>query len=129
MKTLLRNVIADTIRFSGLGAMVRRSRRRSLSILCYHRVLPQSQRADLAFPDLAVTPEAFARHVEHCSLLYECVSLREGVRRLAESHSTDRVDEKPLVAITFDDGYRDNFEHARPVLDSFGVHGTGEMIM
>ena len=124
MKTLLRNVIADTVCVSGVSGMLRRTRRRSLAILCYHRVLPQAHRDESAFPDLAVTPEAFERHIEHCSRRYECVALREGVRKLAESRSANRASHRPLVSITFDDGYRDNFECARPILDSFGVRGT-----
>lgn len=30
----------------------------------------------------------------------------------------------PLVSFTFDDGYRDQYQYAVPVLDSFGIRGT-----
>ncbi|RBY74861.1 polysaccharide deacetylase family protein [Blastococcus sp. TF02-09] len=46
------------------------------------------------------------------------VSLRELVR------ARDRGEGARLVALTFDDGYRDFLEHAVPVLDRHGMTGT-----
>lgn len=36
----------------------------------------------------------------------------------------DFIPGKPNIALTFDDGYRNNFVHAKPILEEAGVHGT-----
>ena len=120
MKTVLRNIAADVMYASGLTAVVRRSRKRSLVILTYHRVLPADQQEAIPFPDLAVTPETLDAHVRCGQEYYQCVSLAEAMERLR----TDKTPGKPLLVFTFDDGYEDNFTYARPVLSDLGVRAT-----
>ena len=120
MKTHLRNVAADVLHATGLGAVFRRRCRQALTIPCYHRVLPGDLRGRSAFPDLAVTPEAFAAQVAYCRRHYDCVTLTEAMERFAANRQIDR----PVLCFTFDDGYWDNFEHARGVLNEHGIHAT-----
>ncbi len=120
MKAFLRNCAADLIHSCGVSAVLRRIRGRSLVILSYHRVLPSEERARCPFPDLVVTPEAFERHVALSRRHHECLPVREAIQRMQSSLPW----RKPLVAFTFDDGYRDNFEHARPILSTYGLRAS-----
>lgn len=105
---------------SRLCDMLRYSRRSSLVILCYHRVLPAAKRAQYSFPDLAVTPEVFRQQVAFCSQHYNCMNLGQAMQRMQSSKSFD----KPTLVFTFDDGYADNFQYVAPILDEFSASGT-----
>ncbi len=76
-----------------------------VTVLLYHRV------SDAARDDLTVGVEQFERQMQllrrHCRIL----SIPE---LLALSHPPRS--RRPLVAVTFDDGYLDNFTNAAPVL-------------
>lgn len=120
VKPWARHARAAAIRATGRLRRLEAARRGALTILCYHRVLPEARKRAYFIPDLAVTPEAFAGH---------CAALRDRfeVLPLSEAHDRWRTGAhagKPLAAITFDDGYRDNFVHARPVLESLGLRAT-----
>jgi len=120
VKAFARNSLAGIVHASGFGTLLRRLSRRSYVILCYHRVLPDDARNDYPFSNLAVTPAALTAHVEYCRRHYECVPLREGADRLRAG----KYGRKPLLSITFDDGYWDNYQYARPILNSQGVRAT-----
>jgi signal transduction histidine kinase len=104
---------ARALRRAALGHGVLRHRfaRRGL-ILLYHRV------TDVR-PDpwlMCVTPRHFAEHLEVLREHGRTVKLARLVRAL--------MDGAPLsgsVAVTFDDGYADNIESARPLLDRYDV--------
>ena len=76
-----------------------------ITVLLYHRV------TDEVRDNLTVGIEQFDRQMallrQHCHVLSIDQILKVGT-----IFSSDR----PLVAVTFDDGYRDNFEHAVPIL-------------
>lgn len=82
------------------------------AILCYHSI-----HASHSFR--SVSPEMFDAHLvwlrEHC----EVVTLRE----LAAGRATSAVT-RPRVAITFDDGYADNYEVAFPLLQKHQLPAT-----
>lgn len=120
MKHLARNLVAGGFAAIGVLRLLRRLRRRSLVILCYHRVLPADARAAYFVPDLAVTPGAFAAQVALAARLYDCLPLHEAMNQLA----TDGPRSRPLLSFTFDDGYGDNHTHARPVLNDHGIRAT-----
>lgn len=97
-------------------------------ILSYHRV---NDERDPFFPSLPT--EVFERHMAFVGDTYVVLPVEELVERMQR----DRVPRNAL-AITFDDGYRDNLTHAAPVLArhglaasvflATGVIGTGQAL-
>lgn len=88
--------------------------RTRIIVLCYHSVHPTNAFA-------SATPRQFDEQMrwlkEHCDV----ISLREALDRVAGRRDTPS---KPSVAITFDDGYDDNFIHALPVLMQNGIEAS-----
>ncbi len=78
-----------------------------LSILMYHRVLPQ--------PDPLLTSQMhaalFDMHMRALRTHFNCLPLGEAVARLRDGTLPPRA-----ACVTFDDGYRDNVEVALPIL-------------
>lgn len=88
-------------------------------VLAFHHVRPRREQPFAPNRYLEVTPA----HLERIIVLarrrgFEAVSLDEIPSRLAEP------DRPPFIAFTFDDGYRDNLEHAAPVLSRHKVPWT-----
>lgn len=73
-------------------------------VLCYHAVAPR------AAPEV-VSASMFARQVDLLASRYRVVPLDDLARRVGEGARDGMV-----VALTFDDGYRNVLEHALPVL-------------
>lgn len=88
---------------------------RGLSILVYHRVLPQ---ADPLFPT-QVDAERFAHHLDVLSCCFNVLPLPDAIARLHSGRLPPRA-----ASITFDDGYADNATVALPLLRARGLHAT-----
>lgn len=90
-----------------------RARRPSLLVLTYHRVLPAAH-PDMAFmqPGMVVTPETLRLHMRVLKEFFELVDLNDWAERVRSGRPV------PLkaCALTFDDGWRDNYEFAFPIL-------------
>lgn len=84
-------------------------------ILLYHRVHRGERDPQL----LSVSPENFAKHLEVIRRVGNPISLRQ----LSEGLKVGRLPRR-AIAITFDDGYRDNFENARPLLERYETPAT-----
>lgn len=88
---------------------------RGLSILVYHRVLPQ---ADPLFPSI-VDAERFSLQLELLRRCFNVLPLPEALARLRNGSLPPRA-----ACITFDDGYADNEAVALPLLRQHGLHAT-----
>ena len=92
-------------------AVARRFRRPGAIVLLYHRI----GRAGDRLPNLDVAN--FAEQMrwlrESCDVIHPA--------DLANRAADDRVSPGPSVVVTFDDGYKDYFENAYPVLKSLGI--------
>lgn len=104
---------------SGLTAAQRVHRGRLL-VITLHRVLPASLRARYPYPGLVLTPEELDWLLASLAPSYTLGPLAE----LHDRHQRGERPARPFLAITFDDGQRDNVEHARPVLARHGVRAT-----
>lgn len=81
-------------------------------VLYYHRIG--------ATDVLTTSTEEFSRQLHYFKNRYECISLAELCRRLREGQGFRRRS----IVITFDDGYRDNFTQAAPLLKEKGLTAT-----
>ena len=98
-----------------LGAYHARRNAATLTVLMFHRILPETEAAVRgADPMYTATPQFLSDCVSFLRQHYAIVGLGDVVRSL-----TRRAPLPPsAVLITFDDGWRDNLEFAAPVLKS-----------
>ena len=94
--------------------------RGALTIVTFHRVLPVEQLAASPLPGLCVTPAFLDEALAFFARQFRCLTVSEAVR----AHARGERQARPLLAVTFDDGRADGFEHARPLLAKHGVPGT-----
>jgi peptidoglycan/xylan/chitin deacetylase (PgdA/CDA1 family) len=115
LPTLTRRVRSRyELSMDGDGAVLRRRRQPSGRIFCYHRV---NDNNDPFFP--ATPTKVFENEIRYAARHYRVVSLTEMLSCLDAGSPAE-----PLIAVTFDDGYRDNFENALPILERYGVPST-----
>lgn len=120
IKRLLRTSSAAACRASGLLARAEKRNRDRLTILCFHRVLPPERKRAYFGPDLVVTPPAFHACCRVLRERFEVLPLSDAVQAWPSRAEVDR----PLAAITFDDGYRDNHQYAAPILAEWKLRAT-----
>jgi len=90
-------------------------------IVSYHRVVEHfASSAQSSLPGMLVSRSMFERQLDWLGRHFRLVSLDEIGKRLESGEPF----EQPVAAITFDDGYRDVYEHACPVLLRKGIPAT-----
>lgn len=117
---LAKALAALTANRSGLlnsYAFLRRKLTKSqVAILMYHRVCPQIDSWTLE----PLSPREFERQIEYFCRSYELLALNQLVAYICQRKT---LPEKAVV-ITFDDGYRDNYLYAYPILKKYRVPAT-----
>ena len=100
----------------GLFERLHRLWPRRLTVLAYHRII-DSDGADFVglAENVSATPDSFAAQVDLLRRWFQVISLEHLLAWLQ-----GRADLPKFAAlITFDDGYRDNFDHALPILQRY----------
>lgn len=115
MRTLLKTAVARA--YAACGGLRRRHAGR-LVVLTFHRVRPGGEGpARHAMRTLDVAVPDFRRILARMKEDYEPVALRDWIGREAPPA-------RASFAVTFDDGWADNYEHAFPVLRELGLPAT-----
>ncbi|WP_028671352.1 polysaccharide deacetylase family protein [Saccharospirillum impatiens] len=100
------------------GAHRKRAAEPTLWVLMYHRVLPADDpRCETEEPGMVVTPETFRMHLQEIQRWMPVVALGDWVQRF---EAGEAMPEK-ACAITFDDGWLDNYQYAYPELKQQGL--------
>jgi len=119
MKRLIKKLVQGSV--AAVAPMLWRFRDSSLLVIMYHRVLP-ADHPDRASeqPGMYVSPETLAMHLETLKRHFTLVHLDDWLE-LAQS---DQALPRNACAITFDDGWLDNYQYAFPILKRAGAPAT-----
>ncbi|HUR28089.1 MAG TPA: polysaccharide deacetylase family protein [Planctomycetota bacterium] len=118
MHDRLRSTADRAARWLGILARRERTLERGLTVLMYHRVLPDERCTDYPLPSLAMPVSAFRAQVRWLAARAEVLPLSAALESPPSPRSRRRF------AITLDDGYEDSARCAAPVLEEAGVRGT-----
>lgn len=107
---MIKSTLLNLMKGSGAFSLVRAANRRQALILTYHRF---STREDEGW----TTPRAFAEQLEYLNSHYKILPLGKLVEHLQDPNPVP----PNLAAITIDDGYRDSYEIAYPLLKRYNA--------
>lgn len=106
---------------SSFGPHVRGGPHPRLWLLMYHRVLPHlDPRFKQEEPGMLIQPDTLDMHIQEIRRQFELISLGDWV---TAAGCGDSLPDK-ACAITFDDGWADNYEYAFPVLKARSAPAT-----
>lgn len=91
-------------------------------ILMYHRIIPRDDAGDWVQAGMYVTPETFERHVLFLKEYFSLCPIWELPAGLCPN--APPRGSKPRCALTFDDGWKDFYQYAYPILLSHQVPAT-----
>ncbi len=113
---IAKSLVHGAINLSGRPRRKREQMRGKLIILTYHSFCSKWPRG--LFSSLPVA--RFEHQVKWLRKNFKLVSLEQGLKCL----QLGRADKQPWLAITIDDGFRDNYTHAWPILQKYSVPAT-----
>ncbi|MFZ5979896.1 MAG: polysaccharide deacetylase family protein [Candidatus Zixiibacteriota bacterium] len=124
-KSILKHSIVSTAYYTGflplLKAALRTAPPERPLMLMYHRVLENIERDNKYTQNgIAVSRDTFEKQMAYLAKYYRPVSLDDFVAGL----TAGKILPKKAVVITFDDGWRDNYTFAYPVLKKYAIPAT-----
>lgn len=113
---ILKEILYLLLVRSGMARLAVWLNRRKILVLAYHDVYTGPPDPVLNFDGIRVRVDQFERQMRYLKAHYHVVPLEEILQP-----RTSRLRQKPLAAVTFDDGYRTLYRHAFPVLRRLGI--------
>lgn len=112
---------AACLYYSGVLGMFCRLKDEPFAVIVnYHNIKKPVTPEETSLPAMYVHPDTFEVHVRYLARHYHVVSMRELMTQQARGHRSS----KPWCAITFDDGWSDNYYHALPILRKYDLPAT-----
>ena len=110
------------LKLNGVLLNLERFRKSSIRIVTYHRVLKSHQLINFPFDDdlVEVTTEELESQLKYLSRNFDVISFADVI---AFIDGKSILPKRPLL-ITFDDGFRDNYENAFPIIKAINVPVT-----
>ena len=115
----MNRVVYYILRLLGLATLSRWLKRNTLTLVLYHGVAPHKTQGLYNYRRMFIAPDAFDEQLGYLKKHYTVLPLEEAFERL-HAHTLP----PHALAITFDDGYRNNFTHAYPILKKHGLTAT-----
>jgi peptidoglycan/xylan/chitin deacetylase (PgdA/CDA1 family) len=110
-------VTANSLCFLDTYAFLRKKITKSqVAILLYHRVCPETD--NWAFNSISLPN--FEQQIQYVSRYYEVISLDELVQCIRNRNALP----KKSIVVSLDDGYRDNYTYAYPILKKYKIPAT-----
>ncbi len=122
IRQTIKTALSCTLYYSGGLRACRAASGNKPVILMYHRVLASMQEAVDYSPDgMNVSAGAFEMHISYLSRNYRVVPLTRLAGMIEDNASALPPN---LCAVTFDDGWKDVYDNAFPVLRKYGLSAT-----
>lgn len=119
-RDLVKSLVASVVWRVGVLELGRWRTCHRLPILTYHGVLDPARSGDPYLDRNCVDSDMFRWQMAHLSRRHHCVGLADAISRLARGASLP-----PRAAVvTFDDGFRNVYTRAFPVLRRYGIPAT-----
>ena len=119
-RMLARRAVSAAAYYSGLEQQRHSAAMKDRGVvLMYHRVLPDAPHPGVD-PGMFVTASTFEHNLRLLRSRYELVT----IDAFGEWMAGQRQFTRPPCAITFDEGWRDNYEVAFPLLQRYGATAT-----
>ena len=113
----MKRIVLGILRLVGVFELCRFLHRHRLLVLTYHGVLTQGDRSDRYLDRNCVDASAFREQLRYLSRRHNVLSLQQ-VEEIIRNKQTIP---KYSVAVTFDDGFRNNYSVAYPILERYGI--------
>jgi peptidoglycan/xylan/chitin deacetylase (PgdA/CDA1 family) len=112
-----KHILAGVCYYGGLLSLGRKASisEKGIKIINYHRVDDD----DFDPLNLNVKIEHFERQIRYLKRNYDIISLEQAVSSLTRGQAPGRA-----VVVTFDDGYKDNYTNAFPILEAYDAPAT-----
>jgi peptidoglycan/xylan/chitin deacetylase (PgdA/CDA1 family) len=107
---LMKNLVLNTIHAIGLTSFLRTKKASRLTVLSLHRISDERN-----FFWNPITPKVFDQFLSYVSRHYKVITFAD---LLEESLA---ISSKPILILSFDDGYYDFYENALPLLNKHGL--------
>ncbi|UCE01835.1 MAG: polysaccharide deacetylase family protein, partial [Candidatus Latescibacterota bacterium] len=117
---VLKSLLAVAIARTGLLQLLLRLRSPGIFVCVYHRVTADDAQDPCAISHMHVTQSSFGRQLAALRQLFRVVPMSE-LRSILDGTRPLR---QHVAVVTFDDGYRDNFDGALPILRRHQVPAT-----
>ncbi len=90
-----------------------------LTVMLFHRIVDPGEIGELDPGSIDATPAEFEAHLAYLQRNFHPVSIDE----VLVAHRGGKALPPHSVLVTFDDGYRDNYDYAFPILQRYGIPG------
>lgn len=120
-KKIARKFVLPGMVFLGLDKYFLKKTDKNCCIINFHGVRKTSLNV---FNNRHIPEAEFEKIIKYLSVNYKIVSLKE----IFEIHRSKKKCSKKTIALTFDDGYKNNFDIAFPILKKYNVPATFYLI-
>lgn len=121
---LIKELSGAVIHYSGFLHLYRwiksLNKKQEVLVLVYHRVLGDQEVNNLDIGVISASPKNFGEQMKYISNNYTVISLDHFIEHI---QNKTKLPEDSVI-ITFDDGYRDNYINAYPILKKYGLTAT-----
>lgn len=120
IKGFIRDLIINTLWNLGFTDVKKQSKNK-LTVVTFHRVLPEALRKQYPYEGICVTPEELDWFCEFFKNEYDVIGAFSDIFTQWKKNTNP---DKAFLAITFDDAQWDNLHYAKPVLDKHDCKAT-----
>jgi len=119
MKRFIKNIVSFVMGRGLFFNLFRYMNRNKLLILYYHRIVKKEEASNVKDINMCADIDSFDAQMDFLSKYYTPISEQEIIKAINTGRSI-----KYSVWITFDDGYKDNYANAYPILKKYNIPAT-----